>query len=117
MHVASTGIDLAKATFHLVALGERNKVLVRKKFSRAQLLAHTANLPSSLIGVEACAGAHFMGAALRQQGHQLRGCAGGTATCTPAGRQEAARVLKVMGAKAEVKSGLHRRLAASVDVS
>ena len=72
MHIASIGIDLGKTTFHLVALGERSKVLVRKKFSRAQLLAYTANLPSSLIGLEACAGAHFMGAALRKQGHEVR---------------------------------------------
>jgi len=72
MHIASIGIDLGKTTFHLVALGERNKVLVRKKFSRSQLLAYTANLPSSLIGLEACAGAHFVGTALREQGHQVR---------------------------------------------
>jgi transposase len=72
MHIASIGIDLGKTTFHLVALGERSKVLVRKKFSRAQLLAYTANLTSSLIGLEACAGAHFMGAALREQGHEVR---------------------------------------------
>jgi transposase len=57
MHIASIGIDLGKTTFHLVALGERNKIVVRKKFSRAQLLAYTANLPSSLVGLEACAGA------------------------------------------------------------
>jgi transposase len=50
----------------------RNKVLVRKKFSRAQLLAYTANLPASLIGLEACAGAHFMGGRLREQGHEVR---------------------------------------------
>jgi len=36
---------LGKTNFHLVALGERNKVLARKKFSRAQLLAYTTNLP------------------------------------------------------------------------
>ena len=72
MHIASIGIDLGKTTFHLVALGERNKVLVRKKFSRTQLLAYTANLPASLIGLEACAGAHFLGAALQGQGHQVR---------------------------------------------
>jgi transposase len=36
MHIASIGIDLGKTTFHLVAWGERNKVLVRKKFSRSQ---------------------------------------------------------------------------------
>jgi transposase len=72
MHIASIGIDLGKTTFHLVALGERSKVLVRKKFSRTQLLAHTANLQPSLIGLEACSGAHFLGAALREQGHEVR---------------------------------------------
>jgi len=72
MNIASIGIDLGKTTFHLVALGERNKVLVRKKFSRAPLLTYTANLPASLIGLEACAGAHFLGSALRAQGHQVR---------------------------------------------
>jgi len=72
MNIASIGIDLGKNTFHLVALGERNKVLVRKKFSRTQLLAYTANLAASLIGLEACAGAHFMGARLREQGHEVR---------------------------------------------
>jgi transposase len=72
MQIASIGIDLGKATFHLVALGERNKVLVRKKFSRTTLLTYTANLPASLIGLEACAGAHFLGSALRAQGHEVR---------------------------------------------
>jgi len=72
MHIASIGIGLGKTTFHLVALGDRNKVLVRKKFSRTQLLAYTANLPLSLIGLEACAGAHFLGTVLREQGHQVR---------------------------------------------
>jgi transposase len=72
MHIASIGIDLGKTTFHLVALGERSKILLRKKFSRSQLLAYTANLPSSLIGLEACAGSHFLGTILREQGHQVR---------------------------------------------
>jgi len=72
MHIASIGIDLGKNTFHLVALGEHNKVLIHKKFSRTQLLAYTANLPSSLIGLEACAGAHFMGTSLQEQGHKVR---------------------------------------------
>src|SRR5258705_12788275 len=70
MRIASIGIDLGKTTFHLVALGERNKILLRKKLSRTQLLAYTANLQASLIGLEACAGAHFVGAALREQGHE-----------------------------------------------
>jgi hypothetical protein len=35
MHIASIGIDLGKTTVHLVAWGERNKILVRKKFHGA----------------------------------------------------------------------------------
>ena len=72
LHIASIGIDLGKTTFHMVALGERNKILLRRKFSRSQLLAYTANLPSSLIGLEACSGSHFLGTVLREQGNQVR---------------------------------------------
>lgn len=72
MHIASIGIDLGKTTFHLVALDEHGKIVGKKKFSRKQLLAYTANLQSALIGIEACSGAHFIGAALRHQGHDVR---------------------------------------------
>jgi transposase len=72
MEIHSVGIDLGKTTFHLVALGAAGKVLVRKKFSQKQLLAYTANLQNSLIGMEACSGAHFLGRALRKQGHDVR---------------------------------------------
>jgi transposase len=58
--------------FHLVALGAAGKVLVRKKFTRKQLLAYTANMPASLTGLEACAGAHFLGRALRKQRRDVR---------------------------------------------
>ncbi len=76
MQIHSVGIDLGKTTFHLVALGAAGKVLVRKKFTRNQLLAYTANMPASLVGLEACAGAHFLGRALRKQGHDVRLIAG-----------------------------------------
>ncbi len=72
MQIASIGIDLGKYTFHLVALDSHGTVVFKKKFSRKQLLAYTANLPSALMGIEACSGAHFIGAALRQQGHDVR---------------------------------------------
>src|SRR5512142_3319130 len=72
MKIHSIGIDLGKTTFHLVALGEHSKVIIRKKLSRKQLLTLTANLPASLIGLEACSGSHFLARALRQQGHDAR---------------------------------------------
>ncbi len=72
MQIHSVGIDLGKTTFHLVALGAAGKVLVRKKFTQKQLLTFTANMQTSLIGMEACSGAHFLGRALRSQGHDVR---------------------------------------------
>ena len=72
MSIASIGIDIGKLTFHLVALDDHGKVVVRKKLSRKQLLVYTAKLKTVLIGTEACSGAHFLGAALRDQGHDVR---------------------------------------------
>ncbi|HWI70271.1 MAG TPA: IS110 family transposase, partial [Nitrospiraceae bacterium] len=72
MQIVSVGIDLGKTTFHLVALGVAGKVLARKKFTQRQLLTYTANMQMSLIGLEACSGAHFLGRALRKQGHTVR---------------------------------------------
>ena len=72
MQIKSIGIDLGKTTFHLVALGAHSQVVIRKKFSRQQLLNYTANLPSCLMGMEAGVGSHFLGRALREQGHEVR---------------------------------------------
>jgi transposase len=36
------------------------------------LLRFTANLRVRLIGMEACAGSHFLGRSLREQGHEVR---------------------------------------------
>ena len=72
MQIKSIGIDLGKTTFHLVALGAHSQVVIRKKFSRQQLLTYAANLPSCLMGMEAGVGSHFLGRALREQGHEVR---------------------------------------------
>jgi transposase len=72
MQIRSVGIDLGKTTFHLVALGDNGKVLLKKKFTQKQLIAFTANLQTCLIGMEACSGSHFLGRALREQGHDVK---------------------------------------------
>ena len=72
MELHTIGIDLGKTVFHLVGLNLRGEVVVRKKYSRKQLLHFTANLHVALIGMEACGGAHFLGRTLREQGHEVR---------------------------------------------
>src|SRR5258708_39456172 len=72
MELHTIGIDFGKTVFHLVGHDLRGEVVVRKKFSRTQLLRFTANVHVALIGMEACGGAHFLGRALREQRHEVR---------------------------------------------
>jgi transposase len=72
MKIHLLGIDLGKTLFHLVGLNESGQVVVRKRCSRTQLLAFTGNLQVQMVGMETCSGAHFLGRALREQGHEVR---------------------------------------------
>jgi transposase len=72
MNIQALGIDLGKNVFHLVGLDSSGQVVVRKRCSRTQLLTFTANLQTQIIGMEACSGSHFLGKALRAQGHEVR---------------------------------------------
>src|ERR1700758_2139642 len=72
MEIHTLGIDLGKTMFHLVGLNAAGEIVLRKKCSRKQLLQFPANLQVGLIGMEACCGAHFLGRALREQGHEVR---------------------------------------------
>jgi hypothetical protein len=68
MEVQTIAIDLGKLTFHLVGMNTRGDDVVRKRFSRLQLLRLTANRQRCSIGMEACVGSHFLGRALRGKG-------------------------------------------------
>jgi len=72
MEVHTIGIDLGKTLFHLVGVDASGAVVIRKRCSRTQLLAYTSNMRVHRIGMEACSGAHFLGRALREQGHDVR---------------------------------------------
>ena len=66
------GIDLGKTVFHLVGLSKEGHVVLKKRLSRKQLITLTVTIPSCLIGMEACAGAHFLARVLRAQGHDVK---------------------------------------------
>jgi hypothetical protein len=44
MNLHAIGIELGKTVFHLVGLSQTGEVVVRKKFSRTQLLRFTSEL-------------------------------------------------------------------------
>jgi transposase len=72
MEISTLGIDLSKTSFHIIGLNGRGEIVLRKKFMRKQLLQFTSNKQQMLIGMEACGRAHFLGRALRTQGHDAR---------------------------------------------
>ncbi len=43
MNIHTIGIDLGKTSFHLVGLSDSGEVIVRKHFSRTQLLRFTGS--------------------------------------------------------------------------
>src|SRR5712692_8639062 len=70
--VATMGIDIGKNSFHVVGLDERGAIVLRQKWSRAQVEVRLANLPACLVGMEACVGAHHLSRKLKALGHDAR---------------------------------------------
>jgi transposase len=70
--VTTIGVDLGKNVFHLVGMNARGAVIFRERLSRAKLPRRLANMTSCLIGMEACAGAHYTGRQVAALGHQVR---------------------------------------------
>jgi len=71
-NVTTVGIDLAKNVFSLHAVDGRGVVVLRKTVVRARLTALVAQLPPSLIGLEACSGAHEWARRFAQHGHTVK---------------------------------------------
>ena len=72
MNVRVIGIDLGKTVFHLVGMDDHGNVVVKKRFSRAQLMNFLVNVPPCLIGMEASCGCHHVGRSLAALGHDVR---------------------------------------------
>ena len=66
------GIDIAKQVFHLVGMDEHGTILMRKRLYRAQVMAFIAQLPPTLMGMEACGGAHYWARRFREHGHEVK---------------------------------------------
>lgn len=70
--ITTIGVDLAKNVFQVHAIDAAGAALVRRKLRRSQMLPFFADLPRCLIGMEACAGAHFWARELAALGHEVR---------------------------------------------
>ena len=72
MQVTTIGLDIAKNVFQVHGIDAAEKVVVRKQLRRSQVMAFFAALAPCLIGMEACATAHYWARELRKLGHKVR---------------------------------------------
>jgi len=70
--ITTAGLDLAKNNFHVVCTNGSGKIVRKRMLKRAQVLPYFAQLPSCLVGIEACSGAHYWHRELAQLGHQVK---------------------------------------------
>lgn len=66
------GVDLAKQVFQVHWVDADTGEVRNKQIKRAKFLEHFANLPPSLIGMEACGGSHHWARRLQAMGHEVK---------------------------------------------
>ena len=72
MEITTIGLDLAKSVFQLHAVDADGTVVLRKKVRRGALVDTLAQVPGCLVGIEACATAHYWAREISALGHEVR---------------------------------------------
>src|SRR3974377_1010159 len=72
MQITTIGLDIAKNVFQVHGIDAAEKVVIRKQLRRGQVLKFFASLPPCLVGLEACASAHYWARELTKLGHEVR---------------------------------------------
>ena len=70
--VTTIGLDLAKRVFQVHGVDAMGAVRVRRSLRRKQVVTFFAKLPPCLIGMEACATAHYWAREIGKLGHDVR---------------------------------------------
>ena len=68
----TVGLDLAKSVFQVHGVGPDGSVVYRRQLRRSQVPSFFAGLEPCLVGMEACAGAHYWARELTRYGHEVR---------------------------------------------
>ena len=72
MDVSTIGLDIAKSVFQVHGVDAAGEVVVRRRLRRRQLLGFFEKLGPCLVGIEACATAHYWGREIAALGHEVR---------------------------------------------
>jgi transposase len=70
--VSTIGLDIAKTVFQVHGVNASGTVTVCRRVRRSQVLSYFAKLPPCLVGLEACATAHYWARELSELGHTVR---------------------------------------------
>lgn len=71
MNCSVIGLDIAKNVFHFYGMNEDGEV-IKQVLKRKQVLEYFANRLELMIGIEACAGAHYWARELEKLGHRVK---------------------------------------------
>lgn len=72
MKISTIGLDLAKNVFQVHGIDEAGKKVACRQLRRCAVLKFFAKLPPCLVGMEACASAHYWGREIAALGHDVR---------------------------------------------
>ena len=72
MKITRIGLDLAKNVFQVFGVDAQDKRVLSRQLKRKEMQAFFQALPACLIGMEACASAHYWAWVLTEMGHTVK---------------------------------------------
>jgi transposase len=72
MQITTIGLDTAKNLFQVHGADAQGRPVLKRKLARGKVLEFFATLPRCLVGLEACAAAHYWARELTKLGHEVR---------------------------------------------
>jgi transposase len=70
--ITTIGVDVAKHVFQVHGIDAQGTTVLRKRLRRGQVLAFFSRIPRCVVGLEACATAHYWARELGAIGHEVR---------------------------------------------
>jgi transposase len=70
--ITVVGVDLAKNVFEVTGRNGEGRTVMQRSLRREKFREFISQLPSTVIGMEACGGAHHWGRLFREMGHEIR---------------------------------------------
>ncbi|MEK1873922.1 MAG: transposase, partial [Rhizobium altiplani] len=70
--ITTIGLDTAKQVFQLHGVDNEGTTILRRQLRRSEVLKFFRKIPSCVVGLEACGGAHYWAREIKALGHEFR---------------------------------------------